>query len=84
MFDKHRKEMVESYMAKSKRARRWLLDSGFHDGALHGTQWVFERSKQVEQKLKELNLKPEKLDEYYILKKAPTLHRLDLAKIREI
>ena len=84
MFDKHRKEMVESYMTKSKRARRWLLDSGFHDGTLHGTQWVFERSKQVEQKLKELNLKPEKLDEYYIFKKAPTLHRLDLAKIREI
>ena len=84
MFDKHRKEMVESYMAKSKNAKRWLLDSGFHDGTLHGTQWVFEHSRQVEQKLKEYNLVPEKLDEYYISKKAPILYRVDLAKIREI
>ena len=84
MFDKHRKEMVESYMAKSKHAKRWLLDSGFHDGTLHGTQWVFEHSRQVEQRLKEYNLVPEKLNEYYISKIAPILYRVDLAKIREI
>ena len=84
MFAKHRKEMVESYIDKSKRAKSWLSDSGFRDGILHGTQWVFEHSKQVEKKLKALNLKPEKLDGYYISNKTTILHRLDLAKISGI
>ena len=84
MFLKHRKEMVENYIEKSKRAKKWLLSSGVSEGILHGTQLVFKKTPTVADKLQAMNLKAKPLDEYFISKNAPSLERLDLAKIREI
>ena len=84
MFAKHRKEMVEKYIEKSKRAKKWLLTSGVSEGILHGTQWVFKKTPMMDEKLQAMNLKGKVLDDYFISKNAPTLERLDLAKIREI
>ena len=83
MFVKHRKEMVEKYIEKSKRARNWLMSLGIHEGVLHGTQWVFKKTTMMDEKLKAMNLKAKPLDDYFISKNAPSLERLDLAKIRE-
>lgn len=84
MFLKHRKEMVENYIEKSKRAKKWLLSSGVSEGILHGTQLVFKKTPTMADKLQAMNLKAKPLDEYFISKNAPSLERLDLAKIREI
>lgn len=84
MFLKHRKEMVENYIEKSKRAKKWLLSSGVSEGILHGTQLVFKKTPMMADKLQAMNLKAKPLDEYFISKNAPLLERLDLAKIREI
>lgn len=84
MFLKHRKEMVENYIEKSKRAKKWLLSSGVSEGILHGTQLVFKKTPTMADKLQAMNLKAKSLDEYFISKNAPSLERLDLAKIREI
>ena len=84
MFVKHRKEMVEHYIEKSKRAKDWLCSKGIQEGILHGTQWVFEKTPAIDEKLQAMNLKAKPLDEYFISKNAPSLERLDLAKIREI
>lgn len=84
MFEKHRKEMVEKYIEKSKRANKWLLTSGVSEGILHGTQWVFKKTPMMDEKLQAMNLKAKVLDDYFISKNAPALERLDLAKIREI
>ena len=84
MFLKHRKEMVENYIEKSKRAKKWFLSSGVSEGILHGTQLVFKKTPTVADKLQAMNLKAKPLDEYFISKNAPSLERLDLAKIREI
>ena len=84
MFLKHRKEMVENYIEKSKRAKKWLLSSGVSEGILHGTQLVFKKTPMIAEKLQAMNLKAKPLDEYFISKNAPALERLDLAKIREI
>ena len=84
MFAKHRKAMVEDYSEKSKRAKKWLLTSGVGEGVLHGTQWVFEKTPMIAEKLQAMNLKAKPLDEYFISKNAQSLERLDLAKIREI
>ena len=84
MFAKHRKEMVEKYIEKSKRAKKWLLTSGVSEGILHGTQWVFKKTPMMDEKLQAMNLKAKVLDDYFISKNAPALERLDLAKIREI
>lgn len=80
MFVKHRKEMVEIYSEKSKQAKQWLLSSGFHEGILHGTQWVFERTPQLEKKLIEMDLRAKRLNEYFITKNECSFERLDLAK----
>lgn len=84
MFEKHRKEMVEKYIEKSKRANKWLLTSGVSEGIIHGTQWVFKKTPMMDEKLQAMNLKAKVLDDYFISKNAPALERLDLAKIREI
>ena len=84
MFLKHRKEMVENYIEKSKRAKKWLLSSGVSEGILHGTQLVFKKTPTMADKLQAMNLKAKPLDEYFISKNAPSLERFDLAKIREI
>ena len=84
MFLKHRKEMVENYIEKSKRAKKWLLSSGVSEGILHGTQLVFKKTPMIAEKLQAMNLKAKPLDEYFISKNAQSLERLDLAKIREI
>ena len=84
MFEKHRKEMVGKYIEKSKRAKNWMISLGIHEGVLHGTQWVFKKTPKMDQKLEAMNLKAKGLDDYFIMKNAPLLERLDLAKIREI
>ena len=84
MFAKHRKAMVEDYSQKSRRAKNWLLSMGIKEGILHGTQLVFKRTPAMEEKLQVMNLKAKPLDDYFISKNAPSLERLDLAKIREI
>ena len=84
MFAKHRKAMVEDYSQKSRRAKNWLLSMKIKEGILHGTQLVFKRTPAMEEKLQVMNLKAKPLDDYFISKNAPSLERLDLAKIREI
>lgn len=84
MFAKHRKAMVEDYSEKSKRAKSWLISMKIQEGILHGTQLVFEPTPAMEEKLLEMNLKAKPLDDYFISKNAPSLERLDLAKIRGI
>lgn len=84
MFAKHRKAMVEDYSQKSKHAKSWLLSMGIKEGILHGTQLVFKRTPAMKEQLQVINLKAKPLDDYFILKNAPSLQRLDLAKIREI
>lgn len=84
MFEKHRKAMVEDYSEKSKRAKSWLLSMEIQEGILHGTQLVFKKTPMMADKLQAMNLKAKPLDEYFISKNAPSLQRLDLAKIREI
>ena len=84
MFAKHRKAMVEDYSQKSRRAKNWLLSMKNKEGILHGTQLVFKRTPAMEEKLQVMNLKAKPLDDYFISKNAPSLERLDLAKIREI
>ena len=84
MFAKHRKAMVEDYSEKSKRAKSWLLSMKIQEGILHGTQLVFEPTPTMEEKLLAMNLKAKPLDDYFISKNAPSLERLDLAKIRGI
>ena len=84
MFVKHRKAMVEDYSQKSRRAKNWLLSMKIKEGILHGTQLVFKRTPAMEEKLQVMNLKAKPLDDYFISKNAPSLERLDLAKIREI
>ena len=84
MFAKHRKAMVEDYSEKSKCAKVWLRSNGIQEGILHGTQWVFEKTPVIDEKLQAMNLKAKRLDDYFISKNAPSLERLDLAKIREI
>ena len=84
MFAKHRKVMVEDYSQKSRRAKSWLLSMKIKEGILHGTQLVFKRTPAMEEKLQVMNLKAKPLDDYFISKNAPSLERLDLAKIREI
>ena len=84
MFAKHRKAMLEYYSQKSRRAKNWLLSMEIKEGILHGTQLVFKRTPAMEEKLQVMNLKAKPLDDYFISKNAPSLERLDLAKIREI
>ena len=84
MFAKHRKAMVEDYSQKSRCAKNWLLSMKIKEGILHGTQLVFKRTPAMEEKLQVMNLKAKPLDDYFISKNAPSLERLDLAKIREI
>ena len=84
MLAKHRKAMVEDYSQKSRRAKNWLLSMKIKEGILHGTQLVFKRTPAMEEKLQVMNLKAKPLDDYFISKNAPSLERLDLAKIREI
>ena len=84
MFAKHRKAMVEDYSEKSKRAKSWLISMKIQEGVLHGTQLVFEPTPTMEEKLLAMNLKAKPLDDYFISKNAPSLERLDLAKIRDI
>ena len=84
MFEKHRKEMVEKYIEKSKSAKDWLSSMEIQEGILHGTQWVFKKTPMMDEKLQAMNLKAKVLDDYFISKNAPALERLDLAKIREI
>lgn len=84
MFAKHRKAMVEDYSEKSKLAKIWLRSNGIQEGILHGTQLVFKKTPTMSDKLQAMNLKAKPLDEYFISKNAPSLERLDLAKIREI
>ena len=84
MFAKHRKAMVEDYSQKSKHAKSWLLSMGIQEGILHGTQLVFKKTLEMEEKLQGINLKAKPLDDYYISKNASSLERLDLAKIRGI
>ena len=84
MFAKHRKAMVEDYSQKSRCAKNWLLSMKIKEGILHGTQLVFKRTPEMEETLQVMNLKAKPLDDYFISKNAPSLERLDLAKIREI
>ena len=84
MFLKHRKAMVEDYSEKSKRAKSWLISMKIQEGILHGTQLVFEPTPAMEEKLLAMNLKAKPLDDYFISKNAPSLERLELAKISGI